>query len=77
MIETCRERSAENKTVGRKERKEEKYGNGGNEQQRKDGVSNCSNLKALFHLFGGCTATIRHGLTHPKIVCAPENKERT
>uniref|UniRef100_A0A671WS01 Protein-lysine N-trimethyltransferase SMYD5 n=1 Tax=Sparus aurata TaxID=8175 RepID=A0A671WS01_SPAAU len=29
----------------------------------------------LFPLFGGCTATIIRGLTHPKILCAPEKKK--
>ena len=30
----------------------------------------------LFPLFGGCMATILHGLTYPKILCAPEKEER-
>ena len=46
----------------------------------------CPNLKAppdaahkcvfLFSLFGGCTATILHGLTYPKILRAPDKEER-
>ena len=27
-------------------------------------------------LSGGCTATIRRGLTYPKILCTPEKEER-
>ena len=46
----------------------------------------CPNLKAppnaphkcglLFPLLGGCTATILHGLTYPKILCALKKKEK-
>ena len=30
----------------------------------------------LFHVFGGCTATILRGLTYPKILCTPAKEER-
>ena len=33
-------------------------------------------LLLLFCLFGGCTATILHGFTYPKILCAPIKEER-
>ena len=29
----------------------------------------------LFHVFGGCTATILRGLTYPKILCTPIKEE--
>ena len=38
-----------------------------------EGSIKCS---PLFPLFGGCTATILHGLTYSKILCAPEKEER-
>ena len=34
------------------------------------------NCGLLFPLFGGCMATILHGLTYPKILCAPEKKKK-
>ena len=30
----------------------------------------------LYPAFGGCTTTILHGLTYPKIICTPEEEER-
>ena len=42
-----------------------------------EGSSKCSTRRLLlFPLFGGCTATVLHGLTYAKILCAPKKEER-
>ena len=42
----------------------------------KDPPNAAHNWGLLLPLFGGCTATILHGLTYPKILCMPEKEER-
>ena len=48
-----------------------------------EGISNLKALPSaahkcclLFSLFGGCTTTIFHGLTYPKILCAAEKRRK-